>query len=204
MTDEAILELSPASTPCSPGLEPFDRRGDLPIPKFVEPVETNPAVTSVLAPRHFALSILRPPSTDAATFPSPSSLSLSKRTPLSPRPSPPATSPFRSFDTLRQSRGPSSGHRKFIIWTWPCGASKFQRSPSAGRPRLHAGGPHPPRRSSAHTSSRLVRMSARVGSSTSARSRLASASSGRPRWYNAVPTPWWALGLRGATWTRRR
>ena len=53
-----ILEVSLGYMPCSPGQESFDlstgsrhrKLRDLPIPKFVEPVETNPDVTSAFAP----------------------------------------------------------------------------------------------------------------------------------------------------------
>ena len=65
ITDKIILELSLAYMSCSPGQKPFDlsilrqaqdtassrHHGlrDLPVPQFVELVETNPGVTSAFA-----------------------------------------------------------------------------------------------------------------------------------------------------------
>ena len=52
ITYKMILELSLTYIPLPlvENLSTLDRLRDLPIPKFVEPVETNPEVTSAFAP----------------------------------------------------------------------------------------------------------------------------------------------------------
>ena len=159
------------------------RLGDLPIPQFVElavcracgvlslskdrNIETNPVATATFAPTPG-------PSTSSGTFPpSPlSSLRLSKRTPLPPRPSPPTPGPSTGSGTcpasplsslrlskrtplppqpslsppaLRQAQGPSPPPPKFVelVETNPAATATFAPIPGPSTFRNGCGSSYP-------------------------------------------------------------